>query len=130
MPVWNLLFSSTLDLGLNGLLASGFVQKAVPAFIYKNAHPCQENFMRRFASDRFLGIVCTGRDARERREAQATIVLISFSPARFFLILFVFICKCPSICFFLFLGGMGFAIMSILRIMTKFSPSAKAQKVK
>jgi len=128
MPVWNLLFSSTLDLGLNGLLASGFVQKAVPAFIYKNAHPCQENFMRRFASDRFLGIVCTGRDARERREAQATIVLISLSPAPSLLILFVFICKCLRICFFLFLGGMGFAIIFILLIMTKFSPALRRKR--
>jgi hypothetical protein len=74
MPVWNLLFSSTLDLGLKGLLASGFVQKAMHAFINKNAHPCQENFTRRFGSGRFSGIVFAGKDARERREALAAIV--------------------------------------------------------
>lgn len=88
------------------------VQKTMHAFIYKNAHPCQDNFMRRFGSGRFFHIICAGKDERKRREAQAAIVLISISPAFFVLILFVFMCKCPGICFFPYRAAVWYKMCS------------------
>jgi hypothetical protein len=99
------MFSSNSDLGLKASWLAGFVRKVSHAYIYKNAHPCQENFTRHFASARFLGIVYAGKDAKERREAQGVMVYISFSPAFFLVTSFVFIRKCPRIRFFHFTGG-------------------------